>query len=211
MFIKPVLIAAFVFIVSCLVLDETRKVNPDAVLQPDDELDNNERTDAMKRSLTALGIGSIILIVSSKYLSLHDSDTEWWCEIFKLVVMFFVSDTMFYWSHRVMHLPGVFDTVHDMHHTHDSPITWTSLYVSWWEFAIALLGIFLFPSIIFRMHWVTWCVFLSTIMLSLVVSHCGMKIPYFCNAQHHDEHHLQRCINYGSDVGIWDWFCGTKM
>jgi len=123
--------------------------------------------------------------------------------------MFFLGDTAFYWSHRFMHIPKIYKFCHKFHHTHLSPISWTSLYVHPGEFLIALLGIFILPVKLANANQNIASLYWSLIMLSLVSSHSGMKIPSFLSAEHHDEHHRNPKKNFGSDIGVWDYICGT--
>lgn len=207
------------YVVACVVFDCVRKMRPDALIQPEeaDALSPEQRSECITLSLTNLIIGAgVMFLVTPWIVMTRSANTDLGAEVFKLLAMFFVADTMFYWTHRFLHIPAVYCVAHKLHHCHHSPIPWTSLYVHPIEFTIALMGIFLIPLFLFSgpggcgVHSTTALVFLFGIVFSLVASHSGVKLP-FSDATHHDLHHQQRRGNYGADIGVWDRICGTEL
>jgi len=211
--IGPLAKSFLVYIAACLVLDRIRKNYPEYIIQDQTQLlTKKAKCNTIQTALINLSVGAMILFFIGPYVRISTSNTLFFVELLKLAVMFFVSDTMFYWTHRLMHIPWVYRVVHKQHHSHQEPIPWTSLYVHPLEFLIAFTGIFLVPLLLFSMHPMTATLFLSGVMLSLVVSHCGLKLgSVFVDSTHHDLHHQLRIGNYGSNVGVWDKVCGTQL
>jgi sterol desaturase/sphingolipid hydroxylase (fatty acid hydroxylase superfamily) len=214
--IGPLAKSFVVYIGTCLLLDRIRKSYPEYIIQDQTQtLNDKAKCNTIQTALINLSVGAMILFFIGPYVRITaaaPSNTLFFVEFLKLAAMFFVSDTMFYWTHRLMHIPWVYKVVHKQHHSHQEPIPWTSLYVHPLEFLIALMGIFLVPLLLFSMHPVTATLFLSGVMLSLVVSHCGLKLgKVFVDSTHHDLHHQMRIGNYGSNVGIWDKVCETHL
>jgi sterol desaturase/sphingolipid hydroxylase (fatty acid hydroxylase superfamily) len=177
------------------------------------KLSLSDQNASVKTALINLAVGAVVLLVASQFFGIRSSIPFGFVEIIKLAVMFFVSDTLFYWSHRLMHKwKWLYRTAHSKHHSHTEPTPWTSLFVHPIEFLIALVCIFIVPLLIFNMNPLTVTLFLSGIMVSLVASHSGLKLgPFGWDASHHDMHHRKPVGNFGSDVGIWDYLMGTRI
>lgn len=131
-------------------------------------------------------------------------------DMLKLLFMFILSDTMFYWSHRILHIPIIYRIVHKTHHEHTSPVAWSSFYVHPVELIVTWLFVFLVPALFVRIHEITFTLYVTTLILSLVKSHCGIQMGRY-SAEHHDGHHESARGNYGSDLGFWDAICKTKV
>lgn len=212
--IGPVVKSFTIYIAACLICDNIRKSYPERIIQSgDDEIKGKKRCNTIQTALVNLGVGAMMLFFIGPYIQITSNKSEnnlLFIELLKLGVMLFVADTMFYWSHRLMHIPWLFKIAHRQHHTHHEPIPWTSLYVHPVEFIIAIISIFVMPLLLFSLNPMTATAFLSIVMISLVTSHSGLNIGIL-NSTHHDIHHQKRRGNYGSDIGIWDRVCGTQL
>jgi sterol desaturase/sphingolipid hydroxylase (fatty acid hydroxylase superfamily) len=70
-----------------------------------------------------------------------------WYEFFMIFIMLVISDTWFYWSHRVMHHPSIYKYVHALHHksldvnpyTSSSFHVIESLWLTFWLLPLAIL------------------------------------------------------------------------
>lgn len=212
--IAPVVVKSFaVYVMACIILDRIRLKYPAIVIQSGIlPVKQKEKKLCIETAFINLGVGAMMLFLFGKWIRISKTKNQhFFFEFAKLLVMFLVSDTMFYWSHRILHLPTLYKIAHRQHHSHNEPISWTSLFVHPIEFAIALTGIFLIPLLIFSMHPGTATTFLIGVMLSLAVSHSGIRIGNVINPIHHDLHHQLRRGNFGSDVGIWDRICCTQI
>lgn len=121
-------------------------------------------------------------------------------------------DYLLYWAHRIYHVPYLFRTVHRFHHRYTSPTAFTSMAMHPIEFAtyqiITAAPMFFLPV------WVG-SVIMILIYTNIValIDHSGIKIyswnPLQPPSQFHDDHHVYFHVNYGQNLGIWDWAHGT--
>eukprot|EP01132_Coremiostelium_polycephalum_P005731 gene5731-7128_t len=203
------------YLMTCLAMDILKTIKREWIIQPNHILQGRERFDCIIYSLSNLGIGMVGLLLFRYYLfdfiTLDCDFTSFglFKETLKLVYLLFLADTAFYWSHRFLHIPAVYKIGHKLHHSHTSPISWTALYVHPVEFFLAFGGIFVLPCVFVRTDSITQTLFLVLNMVSLVVSHSGLHIPWIINARHHDSHHRNWTVDFGSKVGIWDKLMGT--
>lgn len=209
--LSAVVFSSGVFVASCFYFEKLRRDFPESIVQHQRRsFTNEERSNTVSTAIVNLCIGGMLLMLFYKRIHISNNQSNWIVELAKLAAMFFISDTMFYWSHRFLHIPQVFRVAHAQHHSHNEPIAWTSLYVHPVEFMIAFFSIFIVPLLLFRLNPLTATLFLSGIMISLTSSHSGINLGVI-NASHHDLHHQRRRGNYGSDIGVWDWLCGTSL
>jgi len=122
-----------------------------------------------------------------------------------------VEEVLFYYSHRMLHLPMFYSSVHKVHHEFTASIGTAAIYAHWFEFIIgnlipAMLGPMVCGShIVQYWHW-NWIVLSSTI-----ISHSGYQFAFlpFKGAELHDLHHETFKHNYGA-IGLLDWLHGTR-
>lgn len=125
-----------------------------------------------------------------------------------LIVCMFVEEIGFYYTHRILHLPFLYKTVHKRHHSWTAPIGVTAAYAHPFEFFFSNLiplavGPMLCLSNIITV-WVWWAV--ATIVT--IIHHSGYHLPLLPSPEFHDFHHLRFTGNYGV-LGILDWFHAT--
>jgi sterol desaturase/sphingolipid hydroxylase (fatty acid hydroxylase superfamily) len=140
--------------------------------------------------------------------------------ILTTVFIIFFHDTYFYWMHRLMHHPLLYERVHKVHHLSKDPTPWAAFA---FHPAEALLEIGFVPLLIFTipLH------FTSLLILSLwqvmfnVMGHLGYEIfprnmmrhPLFkwlnTSTNHNMHHKFVRC-NYGLYFNIWDRLLSTN-
>ena len=136
------------------------------------------------------------------------------------VFIIFFHDTYFYWMHRLMHHPLLYERVHKVHHLSKDPTPWAAFSFHPSE---AFLEIAFVPLLIFTspLH------FSSLIILSMwqiifnVMGHLGyeifprkmMQTPVFkwlnTSTNHNMHHKFVRC-NYGLYFNIWDRIMHTN-
>jgi len=136
------------------------------------------------------------------------------------IFIIFFHDTYFYWAHRLMHHPFLYERVHAVHHLSKDPTPWASFSFHPWE---AILEIAFVPVLIFTLplH------FTSLIILSLwqvvfnVMGHLGyeifprrlMQIPvlkWLNTSTNHNMHHKYVKCNYGLYFNFWDRLMNTN-
>lgn len=132
-----------------------------------------------------------------------------------------VEDTLFYWSHRILHRPS-FYWIHKHHHEYHQTIGFASQYVHPIEYILSgtipsSLG-FQILSYVCQVHYATILVWLIYRFIQSYESHSGFTwswntlslIPYTVGSDHHDFHHAMNCGNYGSVFLFWDAYCETE-
>ncbi|MFN5787529.1 MAG: sterol desaturase family protein [Bacteroidota bacterium] len=143
-----------------------------------------------------------------------------WYEFFMIFIMLVISDTWFYWSHRVMHHPSIYKYVHALHHksldvnpyTSSSFHVIESLWLTFWLLPLAIL-IPISMTVLGIMQVIG--------TLNNLKSHLGYELfPKFfnlppfnmlVNATNHSLHHTQYNGNYGLFFRFWDIVCDTEL
>ena len=138
-----------------------------------------------------------------------------------IVVMIFLHDAYFYWTHRLMHHPRLYRLVHHTHHISTSPTSWAAYAFSPLE---ALVQAGIGPLIVFTMptHPLAFTIFMSCQIGFNVFGHCGYEIyprsfirsPFALllnTVTHHSLHHEKFRSNYGLYFNIWDRLMGTNF
>lgn len=129
-------------------------------------------------------------------------------------------DTYFYWTHRWLHFPKLFKSIHKVHHESRIPTAWTSFAFHPVE---ALIQAAFLPLIFWLLpvHWLILLFFLGAMSILGVINHLGhefypvfmrKKFP-FChliNATHHQLHHQKMSFNLGLYFNFWDLIMETE-
>jgi sterol desaturase/sphingolipid hydroxylase (fatty acid hydroxylase superfamily) len=128
-------------------------------------------------------------------------------------------DTYFYWTHRLMHWRPLFKYMHAGHHRSVTPTPWATYAFQPAEAVVQFTGIMLLvifvplsPLALFLFLW--WDTMMNT------AGHTGFEVVprrvsnhwlfhFFNTVTHHDNHHTNMRVNYGSFFNIWDRVMGT--
>ncbi|MDX2302441.1 MAG: sterol desaturase family protein [Microscillaceae bacterium] len=153
------------------------------------------------------------------YLDINQYGWVWALTSFALLL--FINDAFFYWSHRAMHHPKLYNFFHRVHHesTDPSPLTAFAFHPS--EAIIENAMPFLLPFVM-PLHFgviLAWQVF---DMLNNVLAHLGyeaypkgwVKLPilkYKTASTHHNMHHQLFHGNYALYFTWWDKWMGTEF
>jgi methylsterol monooxygenase len=127
--------------------------------------------------------------------------------LWQLAACVLIQDTMFYWSHRALHLPRLFRAIHVKHHTFRHVRGHASEYAHPVEVAANLIS-FMLPAILLKVHLLTFGIWVLVRMYETVEAHSGYAFTRL--ASRHAFHHLyaaKGCL--GSFFGIWDRLMGT--
>ena len=173
----------------------------------------------------AVDIWIAFLVPASEKNSYTDIATHGWLYYaFVLFLVFVLHDAYFYWMHRLLHHPRLYDRVHKVHHESTDPTPYSAFHFHPLEAlgeagaAVAMLAIFT------TMPWhisipVAWG--FGQLALN-VVGHLGYevypswwhKVPILKlknTAMHHYLHHQMVRGNYGLYFRWWDKMCGTEF
>jgi sterol desaturase/sphingolipid hydroxylase (fatty acid hydroxylase superfamily) len=123
------------------------------------------------------------------------------------LVLYSWSDAHFYWTHRLLHSPWLYRSVHKFHHESFNPDPFSGLSMHWAESAIyfssaLLLALFGCPL------WMVRLTFKSLIIFPLE-AHCGFGSWSIESSNNHYIHHSKFNWNYGTSP-IWDHLMGTN-
>jgi len=140
--------------------------------------------------------------------------------IISILLMIFLHDSYFYWTHRLLHRPGWYEKIHSIHHLSLSPNPWTALA---FHPAEAVIHSAVFPLIflIIPAHPAAIFIFLFYSIFMNVLGHSGYQFsPYnkrinkwdwwSNSSKQHDEHHQYGKDNYGLYFTFWDYWMKTN-
>jgi sterol desaturase/sphingolipid hydroxylase (fatty acid hydroxylase superfamily) len=136
------------------------------------------------------------------------------------LLLILAHDAWFYWTHRLMHVPGVFRRFHRTHHRSVAPTPWAA-----YSFAIGeavVQAVFLpLMLLVLPVHPLVIFFFLLHMIVRNVLGHAGVELlprswlggwwgRVFTTTLHHDMHHAHGGANYGLYFTWWDRRCGTE-
>jgi len=133
---------------------------------------------------------------------------------FSIILMIFVHDAYFYWTHRLLHWKPLFKHVHKVHHLSLNPTPFSSYAFHPVE---ALVEIGIIPLLVFTIpyHVSAICIFSVYTLVMNVLGHMGYEFFPKGFASHkifkwhntptnHNMHHRYVKCNYGLYFNIWD-------
>jgi Delta7-sterol 5-desaturase len=147
------------------------------------------------------------------------SDYGWLYAILAFPLMLLVHDTYFYWTHRLMHHPKLFNLLHLVHHRSTNPSPWAAYSFHPLEAVVESL-IFVIFLFIIPVHTIHLMFFFIFSLIYNVYGHLGFELyPRGFNKQwlgkwmntsvSHNMHHQYFKGNYGLYFTIWDRWMGT--
>lgn len=160
--------------------------------------------------------GSVMVILWQKGYTKVYAETGlygWWYMPVSLAIVMIAQETYYYWMHRWMHLPRVYQIVHKVHH--DSRVASPFTAFSFHPLEGLLQAIFL-PAMLFILpvHYYVIIILLTIMTFSSVINHLDIEVypkerrPFWSKwvigATHHSLHHKQFRYNYGLYFTFWD-------
>ena len=128
-------------------------------------------------------------------------------------------DAYFYWTHRFMHLRGVFGWVHARHHEARTPSAWTAFAFHPLE-SLIQLGIYPLIAFTVPVHIHVFGLFLAATALQSALIHCGHRLcvrdrgegldRFLLTSEEHDAHHRTGRGEYALYFLWWDEWMGTR-
>jgi lathosterol oxidase len=147
------------------------------------------------------------------------SDYPLWYLPLAPLLFLLAHDTWFYWTHRLMHRPAWFRTMHAVHHASRPPTAWAAMSFHPWE---AITGAVVIPALAFLIpiHVAMLGLVLLVMTVMGVTNHMGWEMfprrlvhsalgGWLITASHHQRHHEEYRCNYGLYFRFWDRLCGT--
>lgn len=143
---------------------------------------------------------------------------RWWIPL-SLILVLFLHDSWFYWTHRLMHHPRLFKVVHAVHHKSRPPTAWAAMAFHPLE---AVTGAIFVPIIVFilPLHIAVVGAVLAIMTLMGAANHAGWEIlpqslvrgkigNWLISATHHEVHHRFYSRNFGLYFRFWDRLMDT--
>lgn len=170
------------------------------------------------------GVSGTIMIMlwqqdlTAIYLDL-DQYALWYLPVSLLVVLF-LHETYYYWLHRWMHLPKVYQLMHKVHHDsiHTNSLTAFSFHP-----IESVAQAIIIPLIVFfvPIHVYVLLLVLLIMTFSGTLNHAGVELfpegfhqhwlgKWLIGASHHDQHHKKFRYNFGLYFTFWDKWMGTE-
>jgi len=148
------------------------------------------------------------------------SDKGYGYYIFSIVLMIFMHDTYFYWTHRAMHWKPLFKLAHKTHHLSTNPTPFAAYAFHPLE---AIIEIGIVPLIAFTIpyHGTALTIFSLYSLLLNVTGHLGFELfpkgfasnklfKWHNTSTHHNMHHRLVKCNYGLYFNLWDRLMKTN-
>jgi lathosterol oxidase len=139
--------------------------------------------------------------------------------IFTVLLTLIVHDTYFYWTHRLMHHPGIYRYVHKVHHLSTNPSPWAAMAFHPLE-AVMEFGIVAVVPFLYPIHPFAIALFLLVMMIYNVYGHLGYELypkgfsrstvgKWINTSVNHNQHHEFFTGNFGLYFLWWDRWMGT--
>jgi len=180
----------------------------------------------LARSIFSLTIFQIAMVASrvvamgfGVFIDLQDPQPFW--KIAPCFVLIFIAhDTYFYWTHRLMHLSGVYRLVHREHHRSVAPTAYAAYSFAFVEAWVQ--GSFLvFYALLFPINTTLVVFFLFVEIIYNATIHSGIDpfprwmvthriFGWVAGSAYHDLHHRTVDCNFGLYFRFWDRLIGTE-
>lgn len=129
-------------------------------------------------------------------------------------------ETYFYWTHRLLHLPGWYRRVHWTHHESGNPTAWASFCFHPIEAVIQAAALPLL-AIYVPTHPAVLLAFVTVMTVLGAINHTGHELyppglarnaagKWLISATHHYQHHRRNRANFGLYFTAWDRWLGTE-
>jgi len=139
---------------------------------------------------------------------------------FSIILMIFLHDAYFYWTHRLMHWKPLFRIAHKTHHLFLNPTPFAAYAFHPME-AVIEVGIIPLIAFVMPYHPVALMIFTIYSLLLNVMGHLGFEIfpkgfashwllKWHNTSTHHNMHHRLTKCNYGLYFNIWDRLMKTN-
>jgi len=128
--------------------------------------------------------------------------------VFQIAMCILVVETLFYYFHRLLHLPYVYRLYHKKHHTWTAPIAFAAVYCHPVEHVVGNLLPILCGPLFINAHLAVTFVWIIMTLSNTCFVHSGYHLPFLPSSESHDWHHLRFNENFGA-IGLLDYFHGT--
>ena len=139
--------------------------------------------------------------------------------LLQYIAYILIDDFVFYWAHRLMHIPFFYKHFHKRHHSFKRSNAAAGEYFHPIDYLLSGTLPTMLGTLIIRPHILVVWSWLIIRIWEACDGHSGYDLvfvpfryfPFRPGAQVHDFHHSQNVGNYGSLTVFWDWLCGTDL
>jgi len=130
-----------------------------------------------------------------------------------------IEDSLFYWTHRILHHRFLYKRIHKIHHQYKKSIGIASLHAHPIEYILSNIIPTAAGSLFIRPHISTFWIWILWRLGETIDAHSGYDIPwspyrilpYSTSPKRHEQHHRKTVYNYGSWFTFWDILMGTDL
>lgn len=175
-------------------------------------------------NLKHIGINSsimllIMILLWPLFRQVNTIHTElipaWYIIVLQLAFFILLDDFLYYWMHRMLHLPWFLRHVHGVHHEIKNPCALDGNYFHWVEF-VATASLMLIPPLLISAHLYVLYIWIVFRQFEAADGHCGYDLPYnpvkliplYKGAAYHDFHHARFKGNYAGFLPYLDRWLG---
>ena len=127
--------------------------------------------------------------------------------LIKLLACLFISEFVFFYTHKIGHIPYIYIKIHKIHHEWVIPCAVSASYSHPLEFIFCSLPSFLLPPFITNLNGYAMKLWFILATISVINDHSGYK---FVSSIRHADHHHYNNRNYGF-LKILDIIHGTEI
>ncbi|OBT70905.1 hypothetical protein VF21_10405 [Pseudogymnoascus sp. 05NY08] len=114
-----------------------------------------------------------------------------------------VREIMFYYFHRLLHMPRFYVSIHKFHHLFVTPVAMAAQFAHPFEHLISNILPVSIPPRLINAHIITTWIFMAFAILEAVIRHSGYNFSGN-GALMHDLHHEKFIVNFRL-TGLWGW------
>jgi 4-alpha-methyl-delta7-sterol-4alpha-methyl oxidase len=142
----------------------------------------------------------------------------WYWVIAQLVLFTLLDDFLYYWMHRLLHVPRLMRHVHSVHHRIKNTCAMDGNYFHWLEFVLTGTLSLVGPLLLGAHVYVVW-IWIVIRQFEAADGHCGYDLPYnpmrlfplYKGPIYHDFHHARFNGNYAGFLPYLDGLMGTYI